>query len=69
MDIVEDGVIAVGDDGVGEAFELFEVVDHTATEEGGTILEGGFIDDNLGALGLDTLHDSLDRGLTEVIAI
>lgn len=28
---------AVGKDGMGEAFELGEVVDHTAAEEGGAV--------------------------------
>ena len=33
-DVVEDGVVAVGDDGVGEGFEAVEVVDDAAAEEG-----------------------------------
>lgn len=35
--IVEDGVVAIGDDGLGLLFESLEVVDDLATEEGGTV--------------------------------
>lgn len=37
LDIVEDGVVAVGNDGLGLQFESLEVVDDLATEEGGTV--------------------------------
>ena len=64
-DVVEDGVVAVGDDGVGLGLEGGEVVDHAAAEEGRAVLEGGLEDDDLRALGLDALHDALDGGLAE----
>ena len=67
--IVEDGVVAIGDDGLGLLFESLEVVDDLATEEGGTVGEGGFIDDDVGSLGSDALHDALDGTLTEVVGV
>lgn len=36
-DVVEDGVVAVGDDGVAEGFELVEIVDDETAEEGGAV--------------------------------
>lgn len=38
--IIEAGIIAVGDDGVGLFSESVEIVDHTRTEKSLTILEG-----------------------------
>lgn len=69
LDVVEDGVVAVGDDGLGLCFEVFEVVDYTTAEEGGAILKGGFVDDDVGTLCLDAFHDALNRTLTEVIGV
>lgn len=66
-DVGQGGVEAVGDDGVGAGLELGEVADHLAAEEGGSGGEGRLVDDDLGALGLDTLHDALDGALAEVI--
>ena len=68
-DIVEAGVVAVGDDGLTLGFELCEVVDNLTAEEGCAVLKGGFVDDDLGTLGLDALHDALDGGLTEVVGV
>lgn len=59
--IVEDGIVAVGDDGLGEEFELGEVVNNEAAEEGATIWQCRFVDDDLGTFGFHTLHDTLDR--------
>jgi len=69
LDIIEGAVVAVGDDGLGEGFELGEVVDDEAAEEGGAVFERGFVDDDLGTLGLHTLHDTLDAGLAEVVGV
>ena len=69
VDVVEDGVVTVGDDGSREALELGEVVDDTATEEQGAIGQRGLVDDDLGALGLDALHDALDGAVTEVVGV
>lgn len=59
-DIIEEGVVAVGDDGMGEGLEGGEVVDDLGTEEGGAIRKGGFVDDDFGTLGLDAFHDALN---------
>ena len=58
--VVEALVVAVGDDGFGAALELVEAVHDLAAEEAGAVFERGFVDDDLGALGLDALHDALD---------
>ena len=67
--IVETRVISVGDDGIGLCLELGEVIDYEATEEGTAIFEGWLIDDNIGSLSLDALHDALDGGLSEVVGV
>lgn len=59
-DIGEVGGGAVGEDGVGEAFELGEVVDHAASEESGAVFESWLVDDDGGAFCLDALHYALD---------
>ena len=69
LNVVEDGVVAVGNDGLGALLEVFQVVYHTTAEEGGAILEGGFVDNNFCALGLDALHDALNGTLTEVVGV
>ena len=68
-DVVQAGVIAVGDDGPGFPLEGSEVIDDLAAEEGCAVFQGRFIDDHGGALCLDTLHDALDGGLAEVVRV
>ena len=67
--IVQLGVVAVGDDGLGLGFEGGEVVHHAAAEEGFAVLERGFVDDDGGAFGFDALHHALDRTLAEVVGV
>ena len=67
LNIVEASIIAVGDDGLTLCLELIEVIDHLAAEEAAAIFECWFIDDDLCALGLDTLHDTLNSRLTEIV--
>ena len=69
MDVVEAGVIPICDDGLGHFLEFLQVVDDETAEEGGAVFEGGFVDDDLGALCLDALHDALDGALAEVVGI
>lgn len=66
-DVGESGVEAVGDDGLGAGLELGEVTDDLAAEEGGASREGGLINNDLSAFGLDALHYSLNGALTEVV--
>ena len=51
------------------SFELRQVVHYLAAEEGCAIFQGWLIDDYLGTLRLDTLHDALDSTLAEVVAV
>ena len=69
LHIVQDRIITVRDDGVGLGLELRQVIDYQAAEEGGAVFEGGLVDDDPGALGLDALHDALDGGLAEVVGV
>ena len=67
--VVQNSIVAVCDDGLGFRLEFFQVINDLAAEEGGAVFEGGFVDDYLGSLGLDALHDALDGRLTEVVGI
>ena len=69
FDVVQDGVVAVGDDAAAHFFELLQVVDDFGAEEGGAVFERGLVDDDGGALGLNALHDALDGGLAEVVRV
>ena len=69
LHIVQLGVVAVGDDGLGLGFEGGEVVHHAAAEEGFAVLERGFVDDDGGTFGFDALHHALDRTLAEVVGV
>ena len=58
--VIQAIIETVGDDGMTLGFELFEVIDNLAAEEGGAVLKGWLVDDDLGSLCLDALHDALD---------
>ena len=68
-DVGEVGGGAVGQDGAALALELGQVVDHAGAEEGGAVGEGGLVDDDGGALGLDALHHALNGRLAEVVGV
>lgn len=67
--IVEGGVVAVGDDGLGCFFEFCQVVNYLAAEEGCAVFESGLVDDDACAFGFDALHHALDAALTEIVAV
>ena len=67
--IIKAGIIAVGDDGICLCLELGEVVNNEAAEEGAAVFNGWLIDDNVGSLGLDALHDALYGRLAEVVGV
>ena len=48
--------------------EFIQIVDDLAAEECASVLEGGLIDDDRGAFGLDAFHHALDAALPEVVA-
>ena len=58
--VIQAIIEAVGDDGMTLGLELFEVIHDLAAEEGGAVLKGWLVDDDLGSLCLDALHDALD---------
>ena len=69
LDIIQTGIIAVGDDGMALSLKCLQVIDYFAAKEGAAIFECRLIDNDLSALCLDTLHDTLDGRLAEVIGI
>ena len=69
LNIIKAGIISVGDDGIGLCLDLGEVVNNEAAEEGTAVFKGWFIDDNIGTLCLDALHDTLYGRLAEVVGV
>ena len=69
LDIIQTGVIAVGYDGVAAALELIKIVHHLTAKEGITILKRRLVDNDLGSLGLDAFHHTLDGTLTEIVGV
>ena len=67
--IIQDGCIAVGDDGIRLCLEGSKVVDDAGAEKRDTVFQCRFVDNHLGTLGLDPFHDTLDGTLTEVVTI
>ena len=68
-DIVEARIIAISNDGLAKRLELSEVVDDLGAKEGLSIRDGGLVDDDLGTLGLDALHNALNSALAEVVRV
>ena len=68
-DVVQAAVIPIGNDGLGHFLEFLQVVYYDATEEGAAIFQGRFINDNFRAFGFDSLHDTLNGGLAEVVGV
>ena len=60
FDIVEGGIIAVGNDAAAHILEFLQVVDDLRAKESCSVLERGLINDNGGAFRLDALHYALD---------
>lgn len=69
LHIIQATVIPVGDDGVGLFLKYFKVIHNLRTKEGLAVLQGGLVDNNVGTLGLDALHDALDSTLAEIVAV
>ena len=68
-DVVEEGVVTVGDDGLALFFEFRQIVYHFATEEQRAVLQRWFVNYHFCAFCLDALHYALYRTLTEVVAV
>lgn len=69
LDVVENGIIAVGDDASAHFLEFPEVIDDLGAKESGAVLESGLVNDNGSTLSFDTLHNSLNGGLPEVVRV
>ena len=69
FDVIQNRIIAVGNDTAAHGFEFLQIIDHAAAEEGASVFQGRLIDHDRGAFGLDPLHNALDRRLTEIVAV
>ena len=65
--IIQASIVAVCNDRVAHLLELVQVVHNLAAEKGLAVVQRGLVDHDLGTLGFDALHDTLNRGLTEVV--
>ena len=57
--IIKASIIAVSDDGIGLSLELGELIDYETAEECAAIFKGWLIDDDVGSLCLNALHNAL----------
>lgn len=69
LHVVEAGVVTVGNDGITLLLELLQVVDYKASEEGGSVFECRFIDDDFRTFRLNALHHALYAALAEIVGV
>lgn len=69
LHVVETGVVTVGNDGIALLLELLQVVDYKASEEGGSVFECRFIDDDFRTFRLNALHHALYAALAEIVGV
>ena len=69
LNIVQTAIVAVGNNGLTALLEFRQIIHDFTAKEGRTILQRRLIDDDRCALCLDTLHDALNGGLTEVVRV
>ena len=50
-----------------QLLELLQIIHHQTAKEGLTVFQRRLIDDHSGSLGLDPLHDPLDRAVAEIV--
>ncbi len=67
--IIQTGIITVCKDCVCGFLEFIQVIYDFTAEKCASIFEGWLINDNGGAFGFDSFHDSLDTALAEVVGI
>ena len=66
--VVEDWVVAVGDNGLAHTFEDFDIFEDTAAGEDFVgFWKSGFVYIDVGAFVLEVFHNALNGGLSEVI--
>ena len=65
--VVKCRIVAVSYDASALFFEFLKIIHDEAAKECRPVFEGRLINDDLCAFTLDPLHDSLNRGLSEVI--
>ena len=68
-DIIQTVIVSVGDDGITLLLEFLEVIYDFASEERRVIGKRWLVDDDVGAFGFDSFHDTLYRTLTEVVGV
>ena len=59
-------VISVSENHIRNSLKLIYIADYAAVEKV-ILFHSGFVNHNLNALGLNALHNTLDRALAEVI--
>lgn len=67
--IIQTAIITVGNNRLALSLELCKIIHDLAAEECATVFKCRLIDNYLGSLCLDTLHDALDGGLAEIVAV
>lgn len=58
LHIIQHTVVTIGNDGIAHLFELFQIIDHQAAEEGSAIFQFGLINQHSSSLDLYALHNA-----------
>ena len=69
LHVVQAAVITVGDDCLTLFLKVLQIIDHFASKERRPILQRWFVDDYRRPFGFDSLHDTLDAALPEVVTV
>ncbi|ODA40162.1 hypothetical protein DSBG_3019 [Desulfosporosinus sp. BG] len=67
--IIQTSIITVCNNRIATLLKLIQVIDDYAAEEGGTIFQSWLVDNHSRAFSFDTLHNTLNGALAEVIGI
>ncbi len=68
-DIIQAAIVSISNNCFTLLLEFCQVVDDLRAKEGLAIGNRRLVDDDLGTLGLDALHDALDSRLTEIVGV
>lgn len=67
--IVKTGIVTIRYYGMAFFFELFQIVDNFASEEGRAVFQSRFVDYYRSTFSFDPFHDSLNGRLTEIVGV
>lgn len=67
LHVIQTTIVSVGNNGVGYPFEFLQIPDNPTAKEGRACRKRRLKDHNCGSFCLDPFHDSLYRGVPEIV--